>query len=295
MFKLVVDYRISVITNITNEQEICHCDKKGKNSMKLLLSTVAAVAFASVAFAADFSGEVGTEVTKNVAGDYVATPTVELTFGHKAAGATAFGGVGVEADNGNLVVDSWHVGVAFGGTSLSFGDQGDLFGFGGLEVVGGETLTNPADNHESLIVRHGDFAGLVGLADIGTDVSDVKNVQIAYAHDYGTVNIVAAVDYNLDTEDYIVGVAADSNVTETANLSVTLTYADLLAYETIATYEATEAVSLAGFVNGDENDMAQNVGAGVVYTKDSLKAFAEVSYNVDTEEATPAIGVSFSF
>ncbi len=263
--------------------------------MKLLLSTVAAIALSGAAFAADFGGEVGAEVTKNGAGDYVATPTIELTFGHNTDGAIAFGGIGVEADDSDLVIDSWHVGVAFGATSLSFGDQGDLFSFGGLEVVGGETLTNPADDHESLIVRHGDFAGLVGFTDIGSDVSDVENVQIAYAHDYGTVNVVAAVDYNLNTEDYIVGVTGDSNVTEVTNLAVTLTYADLLAYETVGTYEYTEAVSIAGFVNGDEDDAFQNIGAGIVYTQDGLKAFAEVGYNVDTEEATPAVGVSFSF
>lgn len=263
--------------------------------MKLLLSTVAAITLAGAAFAADVGGEVGAEVTKNAAGDYVATPTVELSFGHKTEGAIAFGSIGVEGVDGDLVVDSWAVGLAFGATSVSFGDQGDLFDFGGLEVVGGETLTNPADDHESVIVRHGDFAGLVGLTDISTDVSDVENVQVSYAHDYGTVNVVAAVDYNLNTEDYIVGVAADSNVTEVTNVAVTLTYADLLAYEAVGTYDYTEAVAVAGFVNGDENDVAQNIGAGVVYTQDGLKAFAEVGYDLDTDEVAPAVGVSFSF
>lgn len=266
--------------------------------MKLLLTTVAAVAFAGAAFAADFSGEVGADVTRNVAGDYVATPTIELSFGHKADGATAFGGVGVEADNGDLVVDSWHVGVAFGGTSLSFGDQGDLFDFGGLEVVGGDTLADPADDHESLIVGHGAFSALVGFTDIGADMGDVENVQLAYDKDYGVVVVSAAVDYNLNTEAYILAVAADSNVTETVNLGTTLTYDDaasLLAYEAVGTYDGFEAVAISAFVNGDETDMAQNIGAGVVYTKDSLSAYAEVGYNLDTKEATPAVGVAFSF
>jgi hypothetical protein len=56
-----------------------------------------------------------------------------------------------------------------------------------------------------------------------------------------------------------------------------------------------DALDVSAFVNGDADDMAQNIGAGVVYTKDSLSAFAEVGYNLDAKETTPALGVSFSF
>lgn len=271
----------------------------------MLIATVSAAMLATSAMAADLAGEVGAEVTKNAAGNYVATPTVELSFGAKTEGATFFGGVGVEADEfDTITVDSWHVGMNFGATAVSLGDQGDLFDFGGLEVVGGAlgnsngVLADPADNHESVIVRHGDFAGLVGFSDISADVGDIENVQLSYAHDYGTVNVVGAVDYNLNSEVYILAVAADSNVTEQVNLGATLTYdsgVSLLAYETVATYDLNENLDVAGFVNGDENDAAQNIGAGVVYTKDGLKAFAEVGYNLDTEEVAPAVGVSFSF
>ena len=263
--------------------------------MKLLLTTVAAIAFAGAAFAADFGGTVGAEFTKNVAGNFVATPTVELSFGHKAEGATAFGAVGVEADGSDLVVDSWHVGVAFGGTSVSFGDQGDLFGFGGLEVVGGDTLADPADDHESVIVGHGAVEVLVGLTDISTNVGDIENVQIAYSNDYGKIDVAGALDYNLDTEDTTVAVATGVDVSEALYANVTVTYADEFAYEAMGTYGAMDALDVSAFINGDETDMAQNIGAGVVYTKDSLSAFAEVGYNLDTEETTPAIGVSFNF
>jgi hypothetical protein len=263
--------------------------------MKLLLTTVAAVAFAGAAFAADVGGSVGADFTKNLAGDFVATPTVELSFGHKAEGATAFGAVGVEADNGDLVVDSWHVGVAFGGTSVSFGDQGDLFSFGGLEVVGGDTLADPADDHESVIVGHGAFDVLVGLTDISANVGEVENIQLAYSNDYGKVDVNAAFDYNLDTEDTIVAVATGVDVSEALYANVAVTYADAFAYEAIGTYSGMDALDVSAFINGDADDMAQNIGAGVVYTKNSLSAFAEVGYNLDTEETTPALGVSFSF
>lgn len=269
----------------------------------MLIATVSAAMLATSAAAADFAGEVGVDVTKN-AGNYVATPTVELSFGVKGADTTFFGGVGVEADDTDrITVDTWHVGVNFGATAVSLGKQEDLFDFGGLEVVGGThdttgVLADPKFDNESVIVRHGDFAGLVGFADIGTDIGDVENVQFSYAHDYGTVNVLGAVDYNIEDKEYIVAVAADSNVTEQVNLGATITYdseVSLAAYEAVATYDYNENFAFSGFVNGDEDDAAQNIGAGVVYTKDTLKAYAEVGYNLDKDEATPAVGVSFSF
>ena len=253
---------------------------------------------AGSASAADIAGEVGAEFTKNNLGNYVATPTVDLSFGHKAEDATAFGGVGVEAVNGDIVVSEWNLGVAFGGTSLSFGDQEDLFDFGGLEVVGGDTLANPADDHESLIVTHGAVSALVGLTDIGADVSEVENVQLAYATKYAVASVAAAVDYNVGTDAYILAVDVAADVNEAVTAGATVTYDDaasLVAYEAIGTYGALEALDVSAFVNGDDVDMAQNVGAGVVYTKSNLEAFAELGYNLDAEEITPAVGVSFSF
>jgi hypothetical protein len=257
----------------------------------VFMATIAALAIStSAVLAADLAGEISVEMTENNAGDYVATPTIELSFGHKADGATAFGGVGVEAVNGNLAVDTWNVGVAFGGTSLSFGDQGDLFSFGGLEVVGGDTLADVADDHESLIIGHGKFAALVGFTDISANVGDIENIQLAYEGEAASVSYNATVDYNLNTEDFVVGAAANANMFETVDAGLAVTYADLFAYEATAGYK-----SVTAFVNGDEDDVLQNIGAGVVYTKDSLSAFAEVGYNLDTEETTPAVGVSFNF
>lgn len=263
--------------------------------MKLLLTTVAAVAFAGAAFAADVSGSVGADFSKNNAGDFIATPTVELSFGHKAAGATAFGAVGVEADNGDLVVDSWHVGVAVGGSSVSFGDQGDLFSFGGLEAVGGDTLADPADDHESIIVEHTVFSGLIGFTDIGTDISEIENLQLGYASDYGKIDVAAALDYNLNTEDTTVAVATGVDVSEALYANLTVTYADAFAYEALGAYTVSESIKVSGYINGDEDDFAQNIGAGVLYGKDGLEAYAEVGYDIDAEEVTPALGVSFSF
>lgn len=263
--------------------------------MKLLLTTVAVIAFTGAAFAADFGGSVGADITENSVGDFIATPSVELSFGNKAEGGTAFGSVGVEADGGNVVVDSWNVGVAFSGTSVSFGDQGDLFSFGGLEVVGGDTLASPSDDHESIIVEYNEFSGLIGFTDISNDISDIENIQLGYANDYGKIDVNAALDYNLDTEDTTVAVATGVDVSEALYANLTVTYADSLAYEALGSYTVDEAFKVNAYINGDEDELAQNIGAGVIYGNDGFKAYAEVGYNLNTEELTPAFGVGLSF
>lgn len=267
---------------------------KGKN-MKILVTTIAAMAIAGAANAADVGAELGADVTKDVAGNYVVTPSVDLTFGHKTEGATAFGELGVVADNGDLVVDSWHIGLALGATSVKFGDQDDLFDIGGLEVVGGDTLVTPDDDHESVIVTHGAFAGLVGFTDITADVGEIENVQLSYAKDYGKIDVLAAVDYNLNSEDTIVAVATGVDVNEAAYANLAVTYADAFAYEAVGSYALNDTLKASAFINGDEDEFAQNIGTGVVFAKDGLEAYAEVGYNLDSEEVTPALGVSLSF
>lgn len=255
---------------------------------KLFLTTVAVVAFAGTAYAADVSGEVTVDVAKD-AGNYVATPSVDLSFGAKGDAATMFAGVDVTVDSGDLVLDGWHIGTKFGATSVSFGDQGDLFSFGGLEVVGGDTLADVADDHESVIVKSGNIGVLVGFTDITADVSDIENVQLAYAGETGAVKYNTTVNYNLDTEDFVVGAAAKTEISA-VNAGLAVTYADAFAYEVTAGYKMATV-----FVNGDEADALQNVGFGLAHTFNGANLYAEVGYNVDTEEATPAVGVSFAF
>lgn len=255
---------------------------------KLFLTTVAVVAFAGTAYAADVAGEVTVDVAKD-AGNYVATPSVDLSFGAKGDAATMFAGVDVTVDSGDLVLDGWHIGTKFGATSVSFGDQGDLFSFGGLEVVGGETLASVSDDHESVIVKSGNIGVLVGFTDITADVGDIENVQLAYSGEAGAVKYNTTVDYNLDTEDFVVGAAAKTEISA-VNAGLAVTYADAFAYEVTAGYKMATV-----FVNGDEADALQNVGFGLAHTFNGANLYAEVGYNVDTEEATPAVGVSFAF
>lgn len=257
---------------------------------KLILTAATVFGMTGAVYAADFGGEISVDVERNSAGNYVATPGVDLSFGVKGPDATVFGGVDVTLSRSDsLVLDGWNIGTSFGATSVSFGDQGDLFSFGGLEVVGGDTLADVADDHESLIVKQGNFGALVGFTDITNDISDVENVQLSYAGAISTVKYNATVDYNVVTEDYVFGGAFATEMGK-AKLGLATTYGDLFAYEATVGYDAVTV-----FANGDEVDAMQNIGAGVNYSINNANVYAEVGYNLDTQEATPAFGVGLSF
>jgi hypothetical protein len=250
--------------------------------------------FAGTAYAADVGAKVEVDVVETASGKFVATPSVELTFGSDDTSAV-FGGASVASVDEDLFVDEWFIGVNVGSTRVSLGDQGDLFDFGGLEAIGGETLASPADDHVSVIVTQGAFSGLIGFTDIESDLGEIENVQLSYAASVQTVDLIAAVDYNLNTEDFIVALDAATAVNDVFSVGGTLTYENIIAYEARGAYTVTATVVAAGFINGDENDWAQNVGAGLLYANDGLEAYAEVGYNLDSDEVTPAVGVSFSF
>jgi hypothetical protein len=256
---------------------------------KLILTAATVFGLTGAVYAADFGGEISVDVERDIAGNYTATPGVDLSFGVKGEAATVFGGIDLTADNGDMVLDGWNIGTSFGATSLSFGDQGDLFDFGGLEAIGGDTLATVADDHESLIIKNGNFGALVGFTDITSDASEVENLQLSYAGSTDSVQYNTTVDYNVVTEDYVVGAAVTTEAGK-AKLGLAATYDDVLAYEATVGYNA-----MTGFVNGDETDALQNVGLGVKYNFSGADLYAEVGYNVDTEETTPAVGVSFSF
>ena len=68
------------------------------------------------------------------------------------------------------------------------------------------------------------------------------------------------------------------------------TLANEVAYESIVSIG-----SLSAYVDGDEGDWSKNVGAGYKSTWKDLGYYVEANYNIDSEEVTPAAGVSVSF
>jgi hypothetical protein len=105
------------------------------------------------------------------------------------------------------------------------------------------------------------------------------------------VAVVSGIDYNFNTEDLTLLTNAKT-VVSGVPVGLTATYADAFAYELDAT-----AFGVTGFVNGDEDDLVQNIGAGYYgnLAGSGFDFYAEAGYNLDSEEVTPAAGISFSF
>jgi hypothetical protein len=254
----------------------------------LFASVIALFAAGTAASAQQLGGSIGVEVNENAAGNYVAETT--LSFGISAAtdAGLAFGSFTFETvDEGNLGVDAWQLGLAFDAATVSIGDQGDLFVGNDLEIVGGDTLANPANN-DSVIVDAGVAAVFVGFGDITNDIGDVDNVQVST-----TISAVTAVvDHNTSTDENTLGVKGGADLGGFA-LTGIATYAvdaEDFGYELAATYSGVTA-----FVNGDDNDMAQNLGAAFNRNFDNLNFYAEGSYNLDTEDTTVGAGVALNF
>ncbi|MDA9302644.1 hypothetical protein N8072_00795 [bacterium] len=249
--------------------------------MRKFLTTATALLCANAAMA-DVTGSVDLDVTENASGKYVATPTIKLGFG------SAIGDVSVDLKEvgGNITLDRYSVGTQVGAVGVSFGDQEDIFDLGaGLEVVGGTTLANPAESNENLQLSYGGYAVMIGLTDVTTDVTAITNVQFGTVVDLGFANVASVIDYNKASEDFTYGISAT-----VSGIDVAVTYADDLAYEV-----GYNVAGISTFLNGDENDALQNVGAGYTTVFNGADVYAEVGYNVDTKEATPAVGLSFSF
>lgn len=272
----------------------------------VFITTIAAIAFAGTAIAGETSettlvaapaataigGSIGIEMTENAAGNYVATTT--LGVGINAQGL-AFGGAGVESvDGATFAIDEWFVGTRIGTATLTFGKQGDLMVGNDFEIVGGDTLADVADDHESLQVTVGAASVMVGLTDITTDLGDVENVQGAYVLALGEAVVTAVGDYNINSEEWVLGTKAGLDLTDDIAVGGLITYSsatETFGYEASAAYNAVTA-----FINGDDTDLLQNVGAGIAYNvQTNLNVYAEGAYNLDAEDTTFGAGLSFNF
>jgi hypothetical protein len=259
-----------------------------------IFASVAAFLFtAGTVTAAELGGSVGVEITENTAGDYVAEATLGFGATVDTDAGIAFGGFTFESvDGGNLTVDEWQLGVALPSVTLTFGKQGDIFVGNDFEIVGGDTIAAPADDHESLIAEFGAGAVLIGFTDITTDISEIENIQGSYTLASGQIALTAVGDYNVDSEDFTVGAKVNAKAGQVV-LGGIVTYAQ--ATEVVA-YEASIGYSfVTAFVNGDDTDAFQNIGAGVAYDFNGLNVYAEGTYNVDAETNSVGAGVSFSF
>jgi hypothetical protein len=255
----------------------------------ILLASAATIALTASAFAAEINGEVTLDAAKS-GDDYTVTSGVELgIFGEMGMGSIT---IAVDENDG-LVLDKWAVGAMAGEFELTFGDQGDLMDAfeGQTKFVGGQTLANLDDDYVSARATARGVSVAIGFEDIKSDVTDIKNVQISYSTVIGTFDVATAIDFNIVTDDYTIAGFASTEISG-IETSATVTFSDdVVGYEVSAGYGMFK-----GFLNGDQDDLAQNIGGGAYHTmKNGMEVYAEASYNLDSQEITPAVGLAFKF
>ena len=213
--------------------------------------------------------------------------TMGLDLGVDLGGTTAVDLNFEAVDGGALTLDTWAVGTVVGGVGVAFGD--DLGVMPGAE--GEQTLAAPAMAEAAQVIV-GDAKVSVGFNDWTADVTDISNIQGAYTLNVSNFAITAAGDYNLDTENTVLGGSVGTTL---SGVSVTgvATYdvdAEAIGYEGVV-----GAMGVTAYVNGDDTDTLQNVGGEYTYNIGGAALTAGANYNIDTEDFAPTAGLAFKF
>ena len=262
----------------------------------VFITTIAALAFAGVAQAEEaatsvvatplISGEIALDFAETSAGDMAGTMGIDL--GVDAAGlATVDLDFEVDEDGNGSLAD-WTVGTTVGALGVALGtDNGVMPG-----AEGEQTLAAPAMT-ESVQVTVGDAAVALGFTDWNTDITDISNVQGAYTMGVAGLDVTAAADYNLDSENTVLGAGVSGLDLGLASLGGAMTYdvdAETFGYETVAT-----AMGVTAYLNGDDTDMLQNIGGEYEVDVNGATFTAGANYNLDTEDFAPTASLSFNF
>ena len=235
-----------------------------------VLSGEVSLDFAETAGTNDIGGTMGVDLGIDAAG----LATVDLDFEIDEAG------------NGSLA--DWTVGTTVGDLGVAFGtDNGVMPG-----AEGEQTLAAPAMT-ESLAVSYGGAAVSVGFTDWNTDITDISNIQGAYTLGVEGLDVTAAADYNMDSENTVLGAGIAGVDLGMAALGGAMTYdvdAELFGFEGVVT-----AGSVTAYLNGDDTDALQNVGGEYTMDVNGATFTAGANYNLDTEDFAPTAGIAFAF
>ena len=260
----------------------------------VFITTIAALAFAGVAQAEDTAAPAaGPVISGEVSLDFAETAndkiggTMNLDLGVDMGGLATVDLDFVGQDGSALDLDTWAVGTSVAGVGVAIGD--DLGVMPGAE--GEQTLAAPAMT-ESLKVTTGAVSVAVGLTDWTTDITDVSNVQGAFT--FGDViSLTAAADYNMDSENTVLGAGVAGVDLGVASLGGAATYdmdAEVFAYE-----GSLGTNGLTAYLNGTDDNRLQNIGGEYTYNFAGAELTGGLNYNVDTEDMTPMASVGFAF
>ena len=265
--------------------------------MRKVFTILAATLFAGAAVADTenpvvptpvLSGEVSLEFAETANDKWGGTMGLDLDL--VATGLATVDLDFVATDGNALTLDKWTVGTEVGGIGVAMGDDNGVF----VDAEGNQTLAAPAMT-ESVKVTVGDASVAVGFTDWGSDITDISNIQGAYTLGdvAGLANITASGDYNMDSENIVLGAGIGGVSVGEAALGGAVTYdvdAEKFAFEGTA-----DLMGLTAYANGDQDDAFQNIGGEYVYGLGGAELTAGANYNLDTEDFTPTVGVSFSF
>lgn len=240
--------------------------------------------------AADVGGEITTEIAENAAGNWGATTSFDLGIASMGTAVPAFAAIDLDMNtDGDITLDEWQIGTVVNGDAMiSFGDQGNVW----IDSEDGSTLADPAMK-ESIVVKALGAQMGIGWKDIEADVTEIETVAGMYEMNLGFINLQAAGSYNMDTENFAIGSRTDYLLNDNIGLGAAVTYDS--GSEDIGFEVDAGAYGATVFVNGDQDEMLQNVGGSYTYAFIGLELEAGASYNLDSEELTPTASVSFSF
>ena len=256
--------------------------------MKMVLTTLAAMLVASVAAAEGtvngptLSGKIESVIKENATGNWGATTSFDLGVAAGDAASASMDFV-IGADD-KVLLDQWSVGTTVGVASVSVGDQGDIW----VAAEGEHTMANPIMD-ESLMISMDNISVAMEFGDMSDDLTDIEAIQGSVDFDVSdNITATAAMDYDLDAEAYTIGGRLDVD-----QIGAVMTYAE--ASDTIAFEVDANMSGITAYLNGDENEIARNIGATYNWGFANLDVEPGVNYDLDAEELEPSITLGFSF
>ena len=191
-------------------------------------------------------------------------------------------------ENGNGSLDDWTVGTTVGALGVALGtDNGVMPGAEGEQTLAAPVMT------ESVAVTTGSVEVALGFTDWNTDITDISNVQGAYTMSVASLDVTAAADFNLDTDNTVLGAGVAGLDLGVASLGGAMTYdmdAEVFGFEAVAT-----TGGLTAYLNGDDTDALQNIGGEYEVDVNGATLATGANYDVDAKDLTPTVSLSFNF
>ena len=261
----------------------------------LLITSALVTGFAGAAFAETtvlpygptLSGKAVLTFAETAADKWAATPTFDL--GIDVTGISTVNLDFSATDGNSVTLDNWTIGTQVAGIDIAIGDDNGVMP--GAE--GEQTLTAPA-MAESVQVNMGAISAAIGFTDIAADITDISNVQGAIVlPSVAGIEITAAADYNLNTENTVFGAGVTGVDLGVAAVGGAVSYdvdTTAIGYELVAKQSV-----ITTYINGDDTDMLQNIGGEFVYGIAGAELTTGANYNLNSEDFSPSIELSFAF